>query len=154
MNTRATEAAPAAANVVKFTPKVVKQVSVNLLKLRAGYTVYVLLTGAMATSKPLKNQTAEDAKKEPPTLLPVINLETGEVQNIITGTVLKDLLNDEYPRNGYVGKSFWIAVKEQKEAKAGGGRRYNNYDVKEIETPDELKSVAAKAQADAAKAHK
>lgn len=115
--------------------KVIKQVSVNLLKIRAGMTVYVAVTGAMHVAKRLKKESAEDAKKEPPTLLPVINLETGETQEIIVGSVLKDLLDDEYPNAKYVGKGFQIAVKEQKDAKAGGGRRYNTYDVAEIELP-------------------
>lgn len=125
----------------KFVPKIIKQVSVNLMKLRPGVTVYALITGVMAISKPLKNQSDEDKKKEPPTLLPFVNMETGEVQNLIVGAVLKDLLNDEYPKDSYVKRGFMIAVKEQKDAKAGGGRRYNNYDVAEVEVPEALRSV-------------
>lgn len=123
--------------------KVIKQVSVNLLKIRAGMTVYVHVTGAMHVAKRLKKESAEDAKKELPTLLPVINLETGEVQEIIVGSVLKDLLDDEYPKNAYVGRGFQIAVKEQKDAKAGGGRRYNTYDVAEIALPEKASTKAA-----------
>jgi hypothetical protein len=126
-----------AANVAPriFDPskiKIVKQVSTNLLKLRPGMTVYVTIMGPMEKAKALKKQSAEDKAKEPPTLLPCINLETGEVCSIIGGAVLVDLLNDEYPQNAYVKKSFQIVVKEQKDAKGGGGKRYNNYDVKEI----------------------
>lgn len=129
-----------ASNVValpaKFDPtkvKVLKQVSTNLLKLRPGAVVFMTITGPSVKSKPLKNASEEDKKKEPPTLLPIVNLETGEVQSIIVGAVLIDLLNDEYAGNKYVGKSFRLTVKEQKDARAGGGRRYNNYDLVEIQ---------------------
>jgi len=145
MSTPAPAVQKETATVLKFQPKVIKQVSVNLLKLRPGVQLWALLTAAMHVSKPLKNQSEEDKKKEPPTLLPIINLETGEVQNIIVGSVLKDLLNDEYPANSYVGRAFGISVKEQKDAKAGGGRRYNNYDVVEIEVPEAQKGAAAEA---------
>ena len=120
-------AAPAPA---KFVPKVVKQVSQNLLKLRAGSTVYVKVTEKMAKAKPIKN--GKDAKKEPPTLLPVVNLETGDAQVIIAGSVLVDLLNDEYPKDAYVGRGFMIAVLEKK---GSGERTYNTYNVAEIELP-------------------
>jgi hypothetical protein len=143
MSTPAPAVQTATATVLKFQPKVIKQVSVNLLKLRPGVQLWALFTAPMAVSKPLKNQSAEDKAKEPPTLLPIVNLESGEVQNIIVGSVLKDLLNDEYPNGSYVGRAFGIAVKEQKDAKAGGGRRYNNYDVVEIEVPEAQKALAA-----------
>lgn len=132
-DTASTVANPSPSAPLPF--KIIKQVSVNLLKIRAGMTVFVKITGPMHVAKRLKKETAEDKAKEPPTLLPVINLETGEVQEIIVGSVLKDLLDDEYPAAKYVGRGFQIAVKEQKDAKAGGGRRYNTYDVAEIELP-------------------
>lgn len=117
-----------------FQPQVLKQVSTNLLKLRAGASVYFRVTGKMEVAKALKRQSDSD-RKEPPTLLPIVNLETGEVQSVIVGSVLKDLLTDEYPKDAYVHKCFWLVVKDQKESKAGGGRRYNTYDLKEIADP-------------------
>lgn len=130
--------APAAEAPAKFVPKIIKQVSTNLLKLRPGMTVYVKITDAMKKAPVLKKQqTLPDGEKpkEPPTLVPCINLETGEVVTIIAGSVLQDLFNDEYPGNGYVGKGFAIEVKDQKASAGGGGRRYNNYNVAEIEVP-------------------
>jgi len=114
----------------KFVPRVLRQVSQNLLKLRSGDQVYVQVTGPMAKAKPQKNASSEDKKKEPPTLLPVTNLETGEIQVIICGSVLVDLLNDEYPGDTYVNKGFAILIKEKKDGK--GGKTYNTYDVREI----------------------
>lgn len=118
--------------------KVLKQVSTNLLKIKAGVTVYVKITDKMHVAKASRADEAAAKKdpnakrKEPPTLLPVINLETGEVQTIIAGTVLIDLLNDEYPSEGYIGKSYVIECLAKKDAQGGGGRSYNTYDVKEI----------------------
>jgi hypothetical protein len=95
--------APAAApsnvstNVLPFKIKVIKQVSTNLLKLRAGMTAYVTITGKMEKAKELKKQSAENKAKEPPTLIPVTNLETGEVQSIIAGSVLVDLSERRIP---------------------------------------------------------
>lgn len=125
----------AAATSPAFVPKVLKQVSTNLLKLRTGSSIYIRITGKMEVAKALKRQKDGDDKKEPPTLIPVVNLETGEVQSVIAGSVLKDLMNDEYPKDSYVGRCFWIVVKDQKSSQGGGGRRYNTYDVKEIADP-------------------
>jgi hypothetical protein len=133
-----TETVEETAAPAKFVPKVLKQISSNLLKLKPGMTVYVKATGAMAKAPALKKQqTLPDGEKpkEPPTLLPCVNLETGEVVSIIAGSVLVDLLNDAYPNAGYVGKGFAIEVKDQKASAGGGGRRYNNYNVAEIEVP-------------------
>jgi hypothetical protein len=137
-NAAPTETSAPAPTPAKFVPKVIKQVSTNLLKLKPGMTVYVKVTDAMKKAPALKKQqTLPDGEKpkEPPTLLPCINLETGEVATIIAGSVLVDLFNDEYPNGSYVGKGFAIEVKDQKASAGGGGRRYNNYNVAEIEVP-------------------
>lgn len=117
---------------LKFVPKVIKKITQNLLKLRAGSLVYVKVRAPMELAKAIKRGKSD---KAPPTLLPVINLETGEEQTIIAGAVLVDLLMDEYPDKSYVGKGFMIAVKEKKDSQEGGGRTYNTYDVAEIELP-------------------
>lgn len=145
MNAPATPIATAAPTPAKFVPKVIKQVTQNLLKLRPGITVYILAREKMFESKPLKKQTEENKDKKPPTLLPVINLETGEAESIIVGDVLKDVFADEYPKDAYVGRCFMIAVKDQKASAGGGGRRYNTYNVVEIENPIKGKDTAKAA---------
>jgi hypothetical protein len=122
----------------KFNPadaKVVKVLTLPLIKLRAGMVVYVQPLKAMYEAKPIKNAKPDDKDKKPPTLLDVVNLETGELAQIILGTVLADIFNDEYPQGAYVKKGFKIEVGEQKASQAGGGKRYNQYSVFEIELP-------------------
>lgn len=139
----ATSAASAAPAVAKFVPKIVRVVTVPLLKLKPGMTIYVLVRAAMHKAQPLKTeQNPKDGEKakEPPMLLDVVNLESGELQQVIPGAILVDILNDNYPTASYVGKGFQIAVSEQKASAGGGGRRYNTYNVSEIEVPQELRA--------------
>jgi hypothetical protein len=136
--TSSTTAVPAVPSTRKFNPadlKVVKVLTLPLIKLRAGMVVYVQPLKAMYEAKPIKNAKPDDKDKKPPTLLDVVNLETGELAQIILGTVLADIFNDEYPQGAYVKKGFKIEVGEQKASQAGGGKRYNQYSVFEIELP-------------------
>ena len=131
------ETAPAG-TPAKFVPKVLKVLTVPLLKLRPGMTVYVKITDPMEKAAPLKHASPPkdgEKGKEPPTLIKCINLETGEVCQVIAGLILFDLLNDTYPKQSYVGKGFSLNVSEQKASAGGGGKRYNTYNVSEIEVP-------------------
>lgn len=124
----------------KFDPttaEVVKLLTLPLIKLRAGITVYIKPVEPMFQAKPQKNaKPAEgEADKKPPTLMHVVDLETGELAQIIPGSILADIFNDDYPNNGYVGKGFRITVGEQKAVQGGGGKRYNQYTVAEIKLP-------------------
>lgn len=132
-------AAPAAAAAVvrpaggKFAR--LKSVTLPVLKLADETPVYVKVTGVMFEGK--EQKPVIDAKTgkpaaamEPATLLPVINLETGEVAQIIAGAVLEGILTDEYKDGAYVGKGFEIVKHAKRE-----GKRYNTYSVFEID-PD------------------
>ena len=116
-------------NPSTFVPKIIKVVTVPLLKLRAGMTVHVKIEAPMEKGKVQKNE----PDKEPATLLRVTNLETGELCQIIVGAALHGIFDDEYPEASYVGRGFQIVIGEQKDSKAGGGKRYNQYTVNEIE---------------------
>lgn len=134
----------------KFVPEVLEQLTFPQWKLRNGSLLYVLLTSPMHLGDPLKNPEPlkeGEKPKDPVTLVEAINLETGELGQFITGSILKDLFEAKFPNKSYVGKSFSILVGEQKDAKTGGGRRYNTYTLKLIKTPDALADVAAKAVA-------
>jgi hypothetical protein len=135
----AATSATAANATKKFDPataKVVKLLTLPLIKLRAGLTVYIKPLEPMFQAKPQKNvKEDDDAAKKPPTLMHVMDLETGELAQIIPGTILADIFNDDYPNQTYVGRGFKIVVGEQKAVQGGGGKRYNQYTVAEIELP-------------------
>lgn len=134
--------APLAATVEKAwdptTAEVIKVLTLPLIKLRAGLTVYIKPTEPMFQAKPQKNAPKSedgDGIKKPPTLMHCVDLTTGELAQIIPGTILADIFNDDYPNNTYVGRGFKIVVGEQKSVQGGGGKRYNQYTVAEIKLP-------------------
>lgn len=123
----------------KFVPKVIRQVTLPLFKLKPGSEIFVKILDKAYKAAALKGAApkAGDPVKEPPMLINVLNLETGELGQIIPGASLLDTLNDTYPNDTYVRKGFWIKVGEQKASAGGGGKRYNTYTVSEIELPAE-----------------
>ena len=106
-------------------------VTLPLFKFANNVPMYVRFENPMFKSEPLKKASAEEKKKDPPTLAHVVNLETGDEGQIILGSVLAENLNKHYPDNGYVGKSFEI-IKHPQE----GGRAYCLYSITEIDTAD------------------
>lgn len=66
--------------------------------------------------------------KKPAKVLTCIDLETGEMHTLIAGTVLEQRLNENYPDNGYVGKSFQFAQHKVE------GKRWRDYSITELET--------------------
>lgn len=106
--------------------KVAKVVTVPLLKFVIDQPIYVKITGPIFLGKETK--AASDSKKmEPAHLCNVINLETGEEQQIIVAKVLHSVLDEEYPEQSYIGKCFELT----KGAK-GSGKSYNPYSVVEL----------------------
>lgn len=126
---------------INFTVK--KLVTVPLLKVPdTGVPVYVKVTSAIFQAKDTNGKTvdASGVKQKPPMLAHVINLETGEVQQIIVGTVLESELKEGYPDDKYVGLSFEI-----KKHKPTGAKKYAMYQISEIEvTAEEAPTKAAK----------
>jgi hypothetical protein len=150
--------------------KVKKHVTVQLLKVEDGKTYYVKFNGAIhkavvneAEQKKYENAKAkydglsadEKAKVDPkdipvppnpPQLAQVVNLETGEIVQIIVGSVLESELKREYPDDSYIGKGFQI-----QKAKIQG-KRYAAYQIAELELEEE--APAAEAAPAAAKGKK
>lgn len=114
-----------------FTVK--KILTLPLLKLEAGKPVYVQFQGPIFTGKKLTNAAATDAEKAklPPEMANVVNLETGELCQIMLGKVLHDLINEEYPQQSYVGKGFMLELTEKKRGR--NGNNYNTYKLAEVE---------------------
>lgn len=77
--------------------------------------------------------------KEPPYLASVIMLETGEEGNIICPHVLRKELDKHYPDDCYVGLCFRIVPHKL------STRRYNTYEIDEIESDGEIDPKVAAA---------
>lgn len=105
-----------------------RAVTLPTLRLVEETAVHVTVTGAMHVSTAQQRPDRDGKVKEPATVMGVTDLDSGEVTQVIVGAVLKGILNETYPKDGYVGKSFEIT----KHAKATG-KRYNTYSVFEIE---------------------
>ncbi|MHB1097898.1 MAG: hypothetical protein ACYC3F_17200 [Gemmatimonadaceae bacterium] len=109
-----------------FSFKVKKHVTLPLFKWENNTPYYYRFDGPIAQGKPIKEKAGE-SKKEPAFLASVTNLATGEQGEIILGTVLRGILEDDYPEAAYVGKCFELVQKRIT------GKNYNSYGVTEIE---------------------
>ncbi len=117
--------------VVAFKPVVIKHVTMPTLKLLPDVPAYVKITEKIFEGKSQPAKGDEPAKK-PPMIFNVINLESGEVCQMVAGTVVQREIQDNYPKDGYVNKCFMI-VKGKK--KGTGDRGYFTYEIAEIEEP-------------------
>ena len=125
------------ATSLKF--KISRRVTLPLFKIASGTTLYIKSEGAMYLGKEVtasRNAGATEKKKEPATIMNVVNLETGEQGQIICGAVLKGIFNDEYPDEAYVGLAFMIEMHKVP------GKDYNGYTVTEIEVESEAEQTA------------
>jgi hypothetical protein len=118
---------PSAPAKPAYVPKVLKNITLPLIKLTEDIPEYVKITGEMFVGKELKG-TGEKATMEPATLCHVTNLQTGEEAQLIVNAVVKGNLEEHYPGAAYVGKGFAIT----KHAKRTG-KRYNDFSLQEIE---------------------
>ena len=119
----------------KFEPVVIKHVTMPTLKLMPDVAVYVKITEKIFEGKTQPAKKGE-AEKKAPWIFNVINLETGEVCQMVAGTVVHREIIDNYPKDAYVGKGFMI-IKGKK--KGSGDRGYFTYEIAEIELPKESK---------------
>lgn len=104
-----------------------------VLKMEQDKTRYVKVECAMFVGKDIeKDKAAGDRKKEPATLVNVINLEDGTLAQIIVNAVVKSVFHDEYKDDSYVGKCFAITKRGRQP-----GKQYNPFDIEEIEDPTE-----------------
>jgi len=117
--------------VVEFKPTIIKHVTMPTLKLLPDVPAYVKITAKIFEGKTQPVKEGEAAKKAP-MIFNVINLETGEVCQMVVGTVVQREIQDTYPKDVYVGKCFMI-VKGKK--KGTGDRGYFTYEIAEIEEP-------------------
>jgi hypothetical protein len=111
----------------KFAARVTitKTVTLPLFKWIPGVEKYLTITSPIFQGKEI-NEGAGKKKKDPAYLMEVIDLVTGEKGQVITATVLKSTLLEEYPDDAYVGLSF--CIKQRKIP----GKDYNGFDIAEI----------------------
>ncbi|MGH7744648.1 MAG: hypothetical protein ACREQ5_07510 [Candidatus Dormibacteria bacterium] len=119
-----------------FKPVIKRHLSVPVLKFEIDKPRYLAITDKMHVGKAQKAKAGEKAK-EPATLAACVNLETGEVGQIIVAAVIKGVFTDEYPNDFYVGKCFAITKLAPRP-----GKSYNQYTVAEIEDPRMQKPAA------------
>lgn len=109
-----------------------KSVTLPVFKVEEEVPLYLTVNGAMFVGKPIEAKTGDDGKKgkpmEPATIMPVTNIDSGEMGQIIVNAALKSILEETYPKDAYVGKSFEV-VKHAKKA----GKRYHTFSVFEID---------------------
>lgn len=111
--------------------KVLKKVTMPLLKIVVDVPIYVEFTGAIHTGKKVQTKEEKDKNKparDPADLAPVIDLETGEECEIIMNAVCKGHLTESYPDDGYVGLQFSILKR-----KKNPGKDYFPFDIQQIE---------------------
>lgn len=109
------------------TYKMKKLVTVPHLKHEEGTVVGIIITGKIYTGKDLKPAAGEKVKEKPAQIVPVINLEDGNAYTYIVAAVVESNLEETYPKESYVGKSFAI-MKGPKMP----GKRYHQYAISEI----------------------
>ena len=103
--------------------KVIREVKIQQLRMLPFTEYPVKIMGEMETVP------SRDAKREGDvTLLRVIDLDTGDIRQIVVGTVLKNVLAEE--PGGYVNKCYLISCDELDEDKG-----WRNYFLTEIEDP-------------------
>lgn len=124
---------------VVATPKfkVKKLVTLPYLKMTEGNTYLLKFLTPLSLAKVLKNapKDADGKDKKPPHIANCVDLETGELVQIIGGASLCGIMEDEYPNNAYVGKCFQIEPGKKRTAK--NGNNFTPYTVAEIEIEDE-----------------
>lgn len=125
----AADAAPVADNVVqggKFARKAA--VTLPTFKMLEGGSYYFAFKAPIRTETSQQKDENGKMVDKPIDIAQVVNVETGELGQIVVGSVLKSNLEKSYPNAGYVGKAFEIVKQKGKE-----GKRYRTYTVYEID---------------------
>jgi len=130
---------------IKFTrKKLLTRPTLSIKK--EGDEIFFRIERPMYEGKPMKEKLKEGEKpKEPATLLDVINLETGEEMQLVVPAMLKSVLSEDY-EGEYTGKCFHILNRGKKDSKSGGGQRFNDLLIEEIEVEADKPAAAAAKQ--------
>ena len=80
-----------------------KQLNKVLLRHEENSTVFITITGKTYTGKEIKG-----SKMAPATMVPIVDLLTGQEKEYIVNAVMLGLLDENYPNGAYVGQSFAV----------------------------------------------
>lgn len=130
-----------------FEFEVVRHVTREQLKPVEGVPFFVEIEGIIKdapqdTEEQIKRRAKKDkdgnliapapvSDRKPPRLVDIINLETGQVMNMIAPAVLEGELEKTYPNDSYVGKTFRM-VRLPMKKKGSTGEGYSLWSVQEI----------------------
>lgn len=130
--------------------KVVKQVTIPFIVPPENHDpVYVRFITPFAADDSLalarkKRGEDKDAPKKPPMIAQVVNLETNTRAKLIGNQVVVSTLNESYPKDGYVNKSFQL--RRMDKIKSASGNQYYAFEISEIEVvADGHQSTSAKS---------
>ncbi len=116
------------AEKISFVPKVKKNLTPPVLKLEQDVPVYVQIEAKMYIGKDIGKVKEGEKKKDPAHILDCVNLETGEVCQVIAAAIIQSTLTEGYPNDTYVGKRFSF-----KKLAKSIGKDYNKYEILELE---------------------
>lgn len=108
--------------------KVRKMIERQLFKIKPGIEYYFKLSAPMYVGKKIDDQ------KEAATLCYCVDLTSGEEGQIILGKILRDSLNENYPKDTYVGKSFAIELMKVPDKRYNILKTFNEIDPTEAQT--------------------
>ena len=125
--------APAVFDESRF--EVTRDVTLPLLKIKVGESYFVTLLAPMFLGKEIAAKATVDAAtgevksvaRQPAYLVHALNLKTGGKVQFICSTVLRKQLDEEYPDQSYVGKSFRFSIEKI------DGKNYNVPQIAEIQ---------------------
>lgn len=107
------------------TFKVKRPITLPQLKLVEEQPIYVRMESMIYQGKEVP-----DSDMDAPLLVKVTNLETGELQEVVVGSVLNSVLTEDM-EDSYEGLCFMITMHTKAD-----GKRYRTYTIAEIEDPD------------------
>lgn len=127
--TRATEWTPPVQTNADLPPgvKVLKRITLSVLSFKVVGTAHTLTIRDAMRESVLKGKQKEGMKNA--TVCAVIDCETGEEHNFVVPAVVKGNLEENYPGETYVGKSFYI----KNNGKRAPAQRYNDFTILEVD---------------------
>ena len=115
------------------TYRIAKALNGGLWKWEDGTEKVFTVLGPIRVGKTVANPRNGIAKA--PDVLSVRDLEDGNEKEILVGQVLKSTLSENYPDDGYIGKTFACT-----QSAPPAGKRYKSMTVNEVEVEEPKKA--------------